>query len=536
MTMRKNIHLIICIALNFTIATMLSCTDGDVTSAIVQNSDEAKTNDTKEYMSFCATMECNSEANTRTSLYDSYRIIWNKGDAISIFDNRCNNKFLLNGEAGRTYATFTGQAEPTDDKTYYAVYPYQYYANINNGNITDITVPDEQVAIEGSFDPQASIMTATSKNGNDMAFKNLCAYARITLKESFRSITIQSGRQDATGNEYIAGDINITLNDDGTVKTMELPTSKNGYSDVSLIPDLDNNHISYQAGTYYICLIPQTLHGITVTCITSNGNIYKRSIPAETEITNFSQRNTIIDLGTVSEGSGWALEPTEEIKGKTDINGTTYDKGVLGTTADAVDLGVRLTIDGIKCKVLWATHNLGATTPEEAGAYIAWGETGTSKEHYSNNYKRSEETDYQQESYTEDNYSIEAATKYARTNAKLDLCDDAAYTNWGSEWSTPTLEAWNALNKQCNIIDTSDGVIVKKKDSSAFIYLPKASCQGNTTNNGLGMYMTNMLHTKSLAKICEFSNARLSVGQAYERYYGYTVRPVKVVPLTEGEE
>ena len=66
----------------------------------------------------------------------------------------------------------------------------------------------------------------------------------------------------------------------------------------------------------------------------------------------------------------------DNVEGTTTINGTTYTKAIGGTVADYVDLGMK---DSNGKAVLWATHNLGASKPEEYGAYIAWGGTALQK-------------------------------------------------------------------------------------------------------------------------------------------------------------
>ena len=102
-----------------------------------------------------------------------------------------------------------------------------------------------------------------------------------------------------------------------------------------------------------------------------------------------------------------------------------------------VDLGL-----GVK----WATFNLGATAPEEAGYYFAWGET-------------QEKDDYSWKTYTWIDGSTydSPLTKYCTNTANgsvdnkamLTPEDDAAAVYWKDQWRTPTQAEWKSLLDSC---------------------------------------------------------------------------------------
>ena len=83
-----------------------------------------------------------------------------------------------------------------------------------------------------------------------------------------------------------------------------------------------------------------------------------------------------------------------------------------------VDLGL---------SVNWATVNIGATKPEEAGDFFAWGETEP------------------KETFTKENYT--AGSKYNAMDGLevLEATDDAAIQNWGNGWRMPTSEEQEEL-------------------------------------------------------------------------------------------
>ena len=96
--------------------------------------------------------------------------------------------------------------------------------------------------------------------------------------------------------------------------------------------------------------------------------------------------------------------------------------------AVAVDLGLP---SGTK----WANMNVGAEKPEDYGLYFAWGET------VGHTGDISDGRLFDWASYKWCNGSEDSLVKYAIVNNKivLDLEDDAAYVNWGSDWRMPTL-------------------------------------------------------------------------------------------------
>ena len=95
---------------------------------------------------------------------------------------------------------------------------------------------------------------------------------------------------------------------------------------------------------------------------------------------------------------------------------------------------------GLPSGTLWATCNVGASTPEEAGCYYAWGETTGSCEGKTNFY-------YGNYKYYNDDY-----TKYNDTDnlSILEASDDAATVNWGGNWCTPTRTQFTELSKNAS--------------------------------------------------------------------------------------
>ena len=134
----------------------------------------------------------------------------------------------------------------------------------------------------------------------------------------------------------------------------------------------------------------------------------------------------------------------------------------------------------------WATQNVGARKPSEAGLYFQWGDTsgytadqiGTSE-----GQKRFSQDNSDYKWYDTDKKTF---TKYATFGAMLEIDDDAARIYMGGSWHMPTsTQIQELLNTAytTNEWTTQDGVngrlFTSKKDSSKSIFIPAA---GNAMN------------------------------------------------------
>lgn len=103
-----------------------------------------------------------------------------------------------------------------------------------------------------------------------------------------------------------------------------------------------------------------------------------------------------------------------------------------------VDLGLP---SGLK----WATCNVGATSPEQAGLYFAWGETiGYTADDVTSGIR----------SFTQEEYNVGPA---ASIDTDLTLEQDAAHVNMeGGNWRMPTNIEFQELIDNCNTMWTDD--------------------------------------------------------------------------------
>lgn len=125
---------------------------------------------------------------------------------------------------------------------------------------------------------------------------------------------------------------------------------------------------------------------------------------------------------TAEADAAYANDYEEPWTSLTDENGEVrYNKSINANGHEYVDLG-------LPSGTLWATMNIGATSPEEYGDYFAWGETEPRDFFPSGDYKWDDGT----------NQGI--CTKYNDTDnlMVLELEDDSARANWGGGWKMPT--------------------------------------------------------------------------------------------------
>ena len=183
---------------------------------------------------------------------------------------------------------------------------------------------------------------------------------------------------------------------------------------------------------------------------------------------------------------------------------------------EAVDLGL---------SVKWSTMNLGATTPEDDGWYIAWGETEP-KENYSwSTYKLC-------------NGNSASITKYSEMDNKtiLDNCDDAAHTNCGGTWRIPTYEELDELYSLCNWTYTTmngkNGFMVTGPNSNS-IFVPECGHrEGNVIlkGDGHGYYWSSTLSSVSSEQARNISlwtrHSSWASNNDNYRYRGQSIRPV----------
>ncbi len=197
----------------------------------------------------------------------------------------------------------------------------------------------------------------------------------------------------------------------------------------------------------------------------------------------------------------------------------------------AVDLG-------LPSGTLWANMNVGAIKEEGFGDYFAWGETKGFN---------SGKTDFSWSTYKWCNGSYDTMTKYCDDSSigyngftdnltELELADDAAYVNWGSDWRIPSLSQWRELIENCSWIWKTENDVKGYKifgPNGNSIFLPAARSRDDLSLDYAGSYGIYCSRTlcsddPNGAWGLDFSSSGVYTSYYGRRYLGRSVRPVRV--------
>ena len=209
-----------------------------------------------------------------------------------------------------------------------------------------------------------------------------------------------------------------------------------------------------------------------------------------------------------------------------DLEITTIQNGIeiLNNGHEYVDLG-------LPSGTLWATCNVGATSPEEFGDFFAWGETtgyygGKTIWDWST-YKWCDGTKETLTKYC-------ASSEYGKVDKKsvLELADDAARQNWGGDWRIPSEKQMNELYNNCSFLWISQkgvsGYKVTSKVNGNSIFLPAAGWKGKShfSYGSAGRYWSRSLSSTSTNGCIMAIGSTIVQITSMLRYYGQPVRPV----------
>lgn len=188
---------------------------------------------------------------------------------------------------------------------------------------------------------------------------------------------------------------------------------------------------------------------------------------------------------------------------------------------------------GLPSGTLWATCNVGASTPTDYGACFAWGETEPQADNA-----------YSWSSYKYCNGDYNKLTKYCNKASygdngftdnltTLEASDDAATANWGAGWRMPTNAEMEELYNNTIVTWTRqngvNGRIFTASNGNS-IFLPAAGYHWDDIFDGtgsFGYYWLSSLDTGAPYRACRFyfvSDYYYVSGSI--RNGGFSVRPV----------
>ena len=183
---------------------------------------------------------------------------------------------------------------------------------------------------------------------------------------------------------------------------------------------------------------------------------------------------------------------------------TFYKIKFVPSKGEVIDMGL---------SVKWGSCNVGATNPEEAGDYFAWGETAPKTE------------------YTKDNYLYNPETP-----GDLPVSADAANVVLGANWRMPTDSDYgelfeNSLTEWGQYGTTYGRLFISKKNNNT-LFFPAAGYKVYDNRNELdtqGHYWTrNYIPDNNAARFCSFDSFYYGTKYTSGMFEGYSVRAVYV--------
>lgn len=182
--------------------------------------------------------------------------------------------------------------------------------------------------------------------------------------------------------------------------------------------------------------------------------------------------------------------------------------------------------------VKWASCNLGATSPEEFGVYLAWGET-TVKDYYSvDTYKWGAQVQANNTWFNIFKYNTDWIVGEIDCNIVLDPQDDPATAALGEGWRLPTMEEMEALlGSGYDWTPRDGGYEVKCLSTGESIFLPAAGLNYNDENTE----DEELYYWTSTLAAAEGQNQAYCLAKNYDgelevstwnRFNGLSIRPV----------
>ena len=189
---------------------------------------------------------------------------------------------------------------------------------------------------------------------------------------------------------------------------------------------------------------------------------------------------------------------------------------------------------GLPSGLLWATRNVGASSPEDYGDYFAWAETQPKSYYDWDNYTYSCH-DYRPDLTKYCNDPDYGCNGYTDNLTILQAGDDAATANWGSGCRTPTAGEWLELLDHCTSVWTTQNGVNGRRftgPNGNSLFLPAAGCRwdDDLINAGsVGYYWSSSLYTDypGDAWCCGFDSGYSDNMGSISRSNGLSVRAVR---------
>ena len=258
---------------------------------------------------------------------------------------------------------------------------------------------------------------------------------------------------------------------------------------------------------------------ITATC----ANAYKAYVNGIETILPYTITQTYNQQTIVVSGYGYGINLQNS-----DTVEQTFVVPALEDNHEYVDLG-------LPSGTLWATCNVGASSPEEYGDHFAWGETSPKDYYDSSTYKWCYYDNNGYWQLTKYDYSS-FPTIEGDGKTELDPEDDAAYVNWNPYWRMPTSDQIEELVNCCSWQWTQRNGVngqLGTGPNGNTIFLPAAGyrwCESLSNVGSVGRYWSRSLcsYDTADAYLLNFYSFNVYNCFNFNRFNGFAIRAVRV--------
>ncbi len=238
------------------------------------------------------TLEARTVA-VKSFLDENINILWNSGDALSVFDGAENKEFTTEDEGAEARFNYYGPL--SKDKSFYALYPYDEAASVA-GNVISTTIPTTQIAVAGSFAKGANLAVGYATYGRMVYFKNALAYAKVGFKSAagakISKIVFRSNDETVLLSGKATLDVTVT---DGDVSDIAATVTE-GVPYAELVAP-DGEFLAADTD-YYIAVAPVALTGgYQIEFVDEDGLVLTKTYDGDAYKAAVLKRNNIAPVG-----------------------------------------------------------------------------------------------------------------------------------------------------------------------------------------------------------------------------------------------
>lgn len=208
-----------------------------------------KTGRTVTYTATIGSDDADTKAALGTNENGKPQTVWSAGDKITVHNGEQGFEFETDAAEGSASAEFSYTGDDfSAENGVIAVYPSGEYTADLAAKTVNVTVPEVQTAVAGSYDPAAAVAVAYSADDH-LRFMNATALLKFTVAtENIWSIVFEGLNDEAVG-----GNTAVVMAEDGSGIESLTCTAETGCTSVEIVAE-----DGFQLGTtYYMAIVPQ---------------------------------------------------------------------------------------------------------------------------------------------------------------------------------------------------------------------------------------------------------------------------------------